>query len=50
MKLIMVGLWMLKPFFQLQSPFKLQIGNIKRVYDENTHGQTLLEIKERETG
>ena len=34
--------------FQPQKSVKLQIGNIKRVYDENTHGQTLLEIKKKE--
>ena len=28
-KLIMVGLWMLKPFFSTAKSVKLQIGNIK---------------------
>ena len=33
--------------FSTAKSVKLQIGNIKRVYDENTHGQTLLEIKRK---
>ncbi|QQV02593.1 MULTISPECIES: MAE_28990/MAE_18760 family HEPN-like nuclease [Chryseobacterium] len=33
--------------FSTAKSVKMQVGNIRKIYDENTHGQTLLEIKRK---